>query len=303
MTVLEKFELWMKETGTSQNVAAKRIGISPASLSLWRKGQYPANEAGLENRVEQFLALEAEREAETYPRPRVDYVKTRQSYEIMAIIGLAHRRHRMAIASGPSGIGKTTSINEYCKRHTSAHRVHCWPGMSRPAMVAEMLRQLVAEPQISPSWEDNLTQVVRLCMGSEHIFLLDEAQNVDFPKAEVLRYIHDRTGISIVLIGTGEILERMNEGKKRARLWAQTASRSRMDEVAAAISREDVTAIISAWVDNPGRDVLDFAYTEAQQLGAYRHLVKLVEDGISIQRASGANELTAEHLRTALAVG
>ena len=125
---------------------------------------------------------------------------------------------------GEPGVGKTTAARAYAERVRRAR--YCVMDPVHDTMNAMLSLLCGAVCKWSPPCRTlELYQVLcnAICDGRVNVLLVDEAQHVNARNLDVLRGIHDKTRVPLVLLGNATLGSRFNT--TRAAAFAQLSSR------------------------------------------------------------------------------
>lgn len=220
----DKLREYMEATGESQSVLAKRIGISGAALSQYLSGRYPTPEA-LEPKFEEFFSMAKAKAAAAVVGIRPTFVPTYISDEVMGAINYCHVQKSFGVVYGDAGIGKTVSVHKYAEDHTEVVLVTAAAMLSKPM---QLLKEIARKLRIGDMkrQDDLYCEIVEKLYGSEKCLIIDEANRLPYSTLEMVRDIHDNSGIAVILVGNYEVYTKMT-GKGEA-AFAQLFSRIAM---------------------------------------------------------------------------
>ncbi len=245
----------------SQNRLAMTIGMSASTLSAFMRGVYAGAADKVVTKIEQFLALEAQRSAVTV---EPDYVMTRQAEIIARTVGMAHAYRTIHVIFGSSGLGKTKSLKHYALQRANVHYIACSPYMRGKV---GFLQQIGHTLNIAPGRNMIATfnRVAEEGAAREVLLLLDDAQTLSTDGSpnttifECIRALSD-AGLAFVLAGNPRLRDRVTLARDME-LYQQFASRSRIVELPEAVSRDDVADVIRAvYTGRLGEDELDYLF-------------------------------------------
>jgi DNA transposition AAA+ family ATPase len=185
-------------------------------------------------------------------------------------------RGEVSLLVGAPGSGKTTLVAEYgqaeglLRRHARAVlTLTCVPGAGALGLVQALLDQ-VAPGFRAQSGRHGLARLVTALRREDaQILVLDEAQHLYKTPLEMLRMLHQRTGLSVVLCGEGQEL--------RARLCLVPALRAHLHRVHVldALTREEAASYAAGCLRQTLPAVLPLV--DAAQ-GNWDRLVRLVRE-------------------------
>lgn len=247
-------EAHLTTTSATQKVVADGIGVSAAAISQFRAGKYAGDTKGLARKLAAYLATST---ARSNVQVSVGFVETSIARGVLSAVRYAEIMGRIVCVMGAPGMGKTTSLKEYCRRNPSVLYLSAHQGVTGPKAFVEELAE-VLKVSGRGTLRVQLKAVVDTLRGTNRLVIVDEAQKLNAPVLETLRDIHDQTGVGMVLAGNLEIhplLQRRGAGQF-AQLLSRIAVQHRVpDEV----PPEDVRQLSEASVgsiDNQAVEVL-----------------------------------------------
>ena len=192
---IELLKDYMQETGISQNKVAPQIGISPAVVSQYLQGKYTGNVENVDKAVSQLV----ERHRSKAKDVKTQFILTPTAKRIVEICGLAHAMSDIYIVIGEAGLGKTMALKHYTQSNENVLMLEVDPTFSAKVLLTELCNKL----GITAGRNNHamMTAVIEKLKGSERLLIVDEAELLSLRPLEILRRIHDKAGIGIVLAG------------------------------------------------------------------------------------------------------
>mgnify|MGYP001622923123 FL=1 len=220
MNLQEKARLYIGQNGISQVEFGRRIGVSESVISRWLKGSYP-NPETVDKKVIDFLDKEEAREIVTEVRD-IPFSETNISKKIWNTLEYCRIQKTIGVVYGDAGIGKTRTMNEWCKDKTDVIVVTVTPAFASPKSFLKVLaRALKTNKQ--GSIDDIFMEILDKLQGTDRTIVIDEAQHLTCKTLELVRSINDMEGTAIILIGNELIYNKM-QGRQQAE-FAQLFSR------------------------------------------------------------------------------
>lgn len=150
--------------------------------------------------------------------------ETQVAGDVWRIIELTQKLGCIGSVVGEPGVGKTTAARAYAERVQRAR--YCVMDPVHDTMNAMLSLLCDAVCQWSPPCRTlELYEVLcdAVCDDRVKVLLVDEAQHVNARNLDVLRGIHDKTRVPLVLLGNASLGSRFNT--TRAAAFAQLSSR------------------------------------------------------------------------------
>lgn len=203
--VRERLAAYMAEHDVSAARVARETHYSPAVISCWQAGHYAGNVDAVAHAVNDWMERDARRAQSSRPK---DYVKTAVAEDIRTIAHMADKRLCMAAVVVPSGAGKTYVLKALAEEMRGVY-LYCTPSTPREFLhnLALALGRRGAENARKAAlyrW------VVEQLRDTKRIILLDEAHQLARTVGTV-RGVHDEAGVPVVMAGTADILEQIND--------------------------------------------------------------------------------------------
>ena len=280
--VLAELSAYMQDTGLSQAAVARALGVSTAAVSTFLKGNYAGNVAEFENKIRGFLALQAERQKGA--KQGLKYVATPSAQQMYLLIRMAHTECEPVALYGGAGLGKTAALKEYARQNKDSVLIETDPSFTARVLVVEIAKEIGVG--VSGSLNDILADIVAKLKGSGRVLLIDEAELLPLRALEVIRRIHDKAGVGVVLAGMPRLLQNlMGRRGELKQLYSRIAYGLPLGE---AVADADLGEIVKANAPKWGDEVVAKLVVLAK--GNVRRLVKLVN---GIRRAETLNQTVA----------
>lgn len=197
--LLKALQSFQKEKGLSQNQLARRLGVSPAYVSLAMKQKFPGDIPAFEARIESLLAGEAANEREV-----VNVTLCSKGFLVepmrQFLFSVQHTRD-IGVAWNGAGNGKTCAIAVYLQNNPLAVCVTALKSLSgwrsiRDALLAALPVKRRAKNE---TWNEFLRRTFR---GSERLLIVDNAHLLTESARQWLAYDwHEQTGCGLALVG------------------------------------------------------------------------------------------------------
>lgn len=276
--VLAELSAYMQDTGLSQAAVARALGVSGAAVSTYLKGKYAGDVAEFESKITGFLALQAERARGI--QNGLKYVQTTTANQMYLLIRMAHTECEPVALYGGAGLGKTAALKEYAKNNKDSVLIETDPSFTARVLVVEIAKEIGVG--VSGSLNDILADIVAKLKGSGRVLLIDEAELLPLRALEVVRRIHDKAGVGVVLAGMPRLLQNlMGRRGELKQLYSRMAYGLPLGE---AVADADLNEIVKANAPQWKDDVVAKLVVMAK--GNVRRLTKLIN---GIRRAETLN--------------
>ena len=191
----------IERDGFTQKQLADKIDVSQTMLSLYLKNEYGGDITGLEEKLSKLL--EDNKAEKIYKKVKLDFVKTTVSAKLFNIAQICQFNGEIALCTGSSGLGKTTSINQYAKEHSGVIIIDPDEGIGVRELLQYFCKPLKLELANNISRSDFCERVVQKLINRNKLIIVDEAENLDISCFRVLRKIHDRCDFTVGLLFVG----------------------------------------------------------------------------------------------------
>jgi Uncharacterized ATPase, putative transposase len=215
--------------------------------------------------------------------PTGDFVPTRLACRGLEVLRLAHRDGDIGVIVGAPGLGKSMILKAYAAQHSHALLIDAIPGYSARVLLEALCQRLTLCQR--GNIHALTTRCVQALRGSGHLLMVDEAELLPVRALEVLRRLHDHSGIGLVLVGTPRLLSHLR-GKRGelAQLYSRVGLSLPTGDV---LLREDFDLLaISMMPEATDKAIGDALYDGAR--GNARRLSKLL---CGVRRTSEINHV------------
>lgn len=275
-------QAYMDEYGLNQVQVAAQLGKSTAVVNQYLQGKYHGNTDKLDRAVEQLIERQHSKRLDV----NTGFISTPTARRIIETCALAHAMIDIHIVVGEAGLGKTMALREYAEQQANVILIEV-----DPTYTAKVLLQTLCDKLGLTCGKTNHAMMDAICQklrGSERLLIVDEAELLRHQPLEILRRIHDKAGIGIVLAG----MPRLRANLRGARgEYRQLYSRVGMQlDLKTRLPDEDIAALAEAGL---GTDAFNSRLNEISG-GNARRLNKLLRGVLRL------SELHAEPVNTAM---
>lgn len=250
----------------SQSAIARSVGISVTTLSQWIGDQYRGDNKKIEEIMSGFLALQKERTES--PRLDIPFVQTSTVKKVWEVCKLCHVDNEIGVAYGDSGLGKTIAVREYARKNKDVILIEVDLGYSARTLFSELNKTLgmAGVGHLHGLFEDAVSRL----KNSGRLLIIDEAENLPYRALEMVRRLHDKAGIGVVLIGMPRLVQNLRGRKEE---YKQLYSRVGVATQLTRLTESDVDSLIKSAM--PSANGSASAFHEESNQNA-RHLSKLL---------------------------
>ena len=121
----------------------------------------------------------------------------------------------LALITGAHGAGKTAAM-KFFAHHEDVIYWECRAGYQPKHLLADIAEALAVNP--GQGWRMQTSIVTQQLAEHPHLFLLDEAQRLNYDSLDLLKYVGDNSGSTFVLAASPSL-------EKRIERWPDIASR------------------------------------------------------------------------------
>lgn len=188
----------------------------------------------------------------------------------------------MALVYGEPGLGKTQVIKWWAFKN-DAILIRCNQMMSARWLLKEILDYM---SEIKPySISDSFDEVIRNLILTPRVLIVDEVDYLTMEKnksIEILRDIHDKTNVPVVLVGMTSAHSRL---KKFSHLYDRLSEIVKFER----FSKNDIKTIVKELSEIEMTDcAIKYIYSN---LNRFRQIVKVINKAETIAKANGLSSI------------
>ena len=187
----------------------------------------------------------------------------------------------MGLVYGEPGLGKTQAIKWWAFKN-DAILIRCNQMMSARWLLKEILDYM---SEIKPySISDSFDEVIRNLILTPRVLIVDEVDYLTMDKnksIEILRDIHDKTNIPVVLVGMTNAHSRL---KKFSHLYDRLSEIVKFER----FSKADIKTIVKELSEI---ELTDCAIKYISNLNRFRQIVKVINKAETIAKANGLSSI------------
>lgn len=213
----------LANSGLSQNIFAKQIGVHPSYMS-----SYINDTEGFKykDKVEKALSLYFDNKIEK-KEPRtleLPFIATKDSKSIYSLIEFAIEDRDMAIIIGEAGTGKSRTVKEFTAKHPEVILVEATINTNSRSLFAMIANSL--NLTASKSIDETIRRCAEYLKRIEKTIIIDESEHLPYRALEGVRRLYDLSEKTpLILVGTRKLYSNLTGGKNRNLEYQQLSSR------------------------------------------------------------------------------
>ncbi len=220
----------------SYSSISRSIGISTSALHQYVNGVYKGNSERIEKAVKAFITRERLRQQ----KHDISFVPTSISENVFDIARMSHIYNEIGLCCGDAGVGKTFAIREYSAQNSDVILVEIDPGYTPKTLFVELHKKLGFDG-IGTIYK-MMQDIIDKLKNSNRLIIIDEAEHLSYKSLELIRRIHDKANIGILLVGMQRLISNLRGARGD---YAQLYSRVGMVKVLSRLEPEDTEDIVS----------------------------------------------------------
>jgi DNA transposition AAA+ family ATPase len=204
--VIDRFQKYIADRGIKPAQVAREIGYSAGVVSQWASNTYKGDLDAVTHAINDWLERDARRAQAKRPK---DYVSTWVAETMRTIAYQADKRIMIAAIVAPAGSGKSKVLKALTEEMRGLY-LYCTEAMTAREFLISLSVHLGFKDETFRSKASLLRFVVNRLQGTKRIIFLDEAHQLS-KAIGCIRAIHDQAGVPIVMAGTAEILNMVDD--------------------------------------------------------------------------------------------
>ncbi|KNC89636.1 AAA family ATPase [Trabulsiella odontotermitis] len=289
MGIREKLIQLLEGSGYTQKKVATKTGLSTAVISQYINGVYSGNIANVEAALADFISREEDRSKRR--EVKECFVKTQLAGRMLGLIGNTHTDGDIGVIYGPAGMGKSMALREYAATNKGVILIEADPGYTAKVLLQELCARLGVKK--TGNIHELSEECIQALNGTGWVILVDEAELLPYRALEVLRRIHDRSGVAIVLAGMPRLLINLKGSRGEfAQLYSRVGMALDIDVHKRETEVDDFNTILSSLLPkDSGQDyITQPGLAEAfmkHSKGNYRRMFKLARGVVRASTIGG----------------
>ncbi|MGX5053151.1 AAA family ATPase [Enterobacter asburiae] len=276
MNVKAKLLQILERPGYTQKTVATKTGLSATVISQYLRGTYNGSIPNVEAALKDFLQREEYRA--NHREVRATFVPTQLAGMALSLISNTHMDGDIGVIYGPAGMGKSMVLREYAYKNKGAILIEADPGCTARVLLQELCTRLGVKR--TGNIHELSEECIQALTNTGWVVLVDEAELLPYRALEVLRRIHDRSGVAIVLAGMPRLLINLRGSRGEfAQLYSRVGMCLNLETHKDKSEQEDFNRILgSLLTDGDGESLTQPELAEAFfrcSKGNYRRMFKL----------------------------
>lgn len=237
--MIKQLQTFITDNNLSQRQVADQLSISSTAVNQYLKGGYKGDVKGLEVKIKALFERSAEK---ILDKKSFGFVPTPNAKKTLDVIRYAHVECEIALITGCAGLGKTQALTEYSKRSPDVIFIETEPTYTAKILLKEICKKM--------NLDDNgglhamSESIVNRLKNSGRMIMIDEAELLPYRALEILRRIHDKAGIGLVLAGLPRLLMNLRGARSQhVQLYSRIAFHFDLGEK---LDRNDINALAEA---------------------------------------------------------
>lgn len=203
--VREELEIFLNVQNVSQAALGRALGISGASISTFRKGEYKGNNEELARKIKLYLDNYAKKSSKDIKEVAIFESKDKQMADF--VINEAMRDKEIAIIVGCAGSGKSTIAKDYARLHPNAILIEATLHSTARVILDELCERLHISG--GRNLHEKVLLISKELKRRDVVILIDEAEHLSVRALEDLRRIWDFSSCPLILFGTEILLKNL----------------------------------------------------------------------------------------------
>ena len=287
----------MERLGLSRAAAAKRVGVSGATLGLWLRDDYDGNVAAVEAKVRKWIDTEREAAKLSIKSAGLDVHRDLGvTGEVAALLAHAQAVGDVVVVMGQSGTGKSWAARHYCETHAVAWYLQMTCAVRSLSGLLELVSEAVGSGAWHPSALKAERAVIERLKDRGALLVVDEAHHLTARLLDELRCIRDVAGCGLALLGDDSLTSTLTRCPQIVGRIGGSLRKKKPAE-------SDVAALVSGVLGRrAARREVKAAMTAATGPGGLHALRRCLARAWMSARSGGRGEIAAEDLEFAAGI-
>lgn len=267
---IDQVNQFLSLSGWTSQRMAKSCGISAATLSQFLNNKY----CGDVDKIKVKIASVLEREKDKLSLKTINpnFIETSVAKRVFDVAKVCHMFCEIGVCYADAGTGKTEAAREYASRKSDVILIEADPGYTAVVLFKEL------HDKLGNGGSHNLHSTFAECVdrlsGSGRLLIIDEAEQLPYRCLEMIRRLHDKAGIGILLLGMPKLLSNLRGYRGQ---YSQLYSRVGMAAKLEALKEQDTEDIVKRLIgDTNGL----WRVFHRESIGNARRLFKMIKRSI-----------------------
>ena len=292
--LVDRVKELMDHRGISQANLAEETGLSRSVVSSWLAGKY-------EHQGDVIPAMKAWVERVTHGEDDWQFVELHNSKLVFEACRFAIAKRKIALLVGRPGLGKTVALKEFHRRQLlNGEEVlyhYCSPAIKQHSLVKMLARRFGLSERGTPF--DLLEAVVGYLRRKPSPLIFDEANHLNVPCLDALRYLNDQVGVPIVLCGSIQLQRTLSDAGDRNMELEQLQSRIGIRILLKELDLQGSKKVLERHFGELHPDTVRAFHIASK--GVVRDLVNGIDSAKEIMRINNTDVLDGEVIKSAFA--
>jgi DNA transposition AAA+ family ATPase len=284
----------MRVQDISQSTVAKETSLSSSVISQFLNATYQGNNDAVATKLTAWLNSRSARDEIEAVMPKApDWIEAPTAKRIYAALEYAQMAGDIACIYGGAGLSKSTTIRRYKSRNNNVWVVTATPATASTAVVLSEIAEALGLRDYPLHPARLQRAIIRQIAETNGLIVVDEAQHLTKQALEMVRSLHDASGVGLAMLGNASLYNALFKGGNNG--FAQLFSRVGKRVALTKPTIGDVHAIAGGFGVKGGaeRKLLE---TIAFRPGALRMVVKTLRLASVLAAGKG---VTRDHIEAA----
>ena len=267
---IDQVHQFMALSGWNNQRMATACGISQATFSQFINNKYKGDVDKIKIRIADVLEREKEKCSLKTINP--NFIETTVAKRVFDIAKVCHLFSEIGVCYADAGTGKTEAAREYAARKTDVILIEADPGYTSVVLFKEL------HDKLGNGGCHNLHTTFDECVDrlsrSGRLLIIDEAEQLPYRCLELLRRLHDKAGIGILLLGMPKLLANLRGFRGQySQLYSRVGIAAKLDPLTDKDTEDIVKRLLG---DTNGL----WRIFQKESLGNSRRLFKMIKRSI-----------------------
>lgn len=199
---IDRVNQFLLLSGWTYQRLAQAAGISTSALSQFMANKYRGNVDNV--RLKLANIIEREKEKASLKTANPNFIETSVSRRVFDIASLCRMFCEIGVCFADAGVGKTEAVREFAAQKPDVILIEADPGYTASALINEI------HDKLGNGSRHNLHGTLVECIGrlqnSGRLLIIDEAEQLPYKALELVRRLHDKANIGVLLTGMPKLL-------------------------------------------------------------------------------------------------